>query len=82
VNYQIITPATFVESYSGALQDYLEMQYQESGHLLDLLAAAGEFFSVSYHSISATIGMFDYTETTAQEDVKLEQETPNETTEQ
>lgn len=81
MNYQIITPATFVESYSGALQDYLEMQYQESGHLLDLLAAAGEFFSVSYHSISATIEMFDYTEPATTQHVKMEQETSNESAE-
>lgn len=78
----MMSPKQFVEEFSGALQDYLEYQYRDQGHLLDLIAASGEFFSVSYHSVSSAMNILDYTETTAQEDVKLEQETPNETTEQ
>lgn len=58
-----ITPAQFVETFGPALQDYLEYQYRESGHILDMMAASGEFFTVSYNSVGAAIPILDYTET-------------------
>lgn len=77
----MMSPEQFVKEFSIALQDYLEYQYRDQGHLLDFLAASGEFFSVSYHSVSAAMNVLDYTEATTQEDVNTEQETSNETTE-
>lgn len=58
---QIVTPKDFVEALAPALQEYLEYQYDKNGHILDLLAASGEFFSVSYHSVSASIELLGYT---------------------
>lgn len=58
---QIISPTDFVRQFGPALQEYLEYQYNKEGHILDLLAASGEFFSVSYHSVGASIELLGYT---------------------
>ena len=59
----LMTPEKFVTHFAPALQDYLEYQYSKNGHILDLCAASGEFFTVSYNSVGAAIPILDYTET-------------------
>ena len=78
----LMTPEKFVAHFAPALQDYLEYQYSKNGHILDLCAASGEFFTVSHHSVLAAMDAIGYTKTTATQDVKTEHETSNNTTEQ
>lgn len=58
---QIVTTKEFVEALAPALQEYLEYQFKKDGHILDLMASAAEFFSVSFHSVSASIELLGYT---------------------
>jgi hypothetical protein len=58
----MLSPAKFVEEFGPALQSYLQYQYQKEGHLLDMIPAAAEFFTVSYHSVAAAMDLFNYTE--------------------
>lgn len=58
---QIVSTADFVKQFGPALQEYLEYQYKKDGHILDLMASAAEFFSVSCHSVSASIELLGYT---------------------
>jgi hypothetical protein len=60
----MLSPAKFVEEFGPALQEYLEYQYGKEGHLLDMIPAAGEFFTVSYHSVYAAMDVFEYTSST------------------
>jgi hypothetical protein len=49
-----ITPAEFLEVFGPALEGYLEQTYgKEGAYVLDLLPQSAEFFSVSYHAVSA-----------------------------
>jgi len=49
-----ITPSRFLEVFGPALEAYLEQSYGKDGaYVLDLLPQAAEFFSVSYHAVSA-----------------------------
>ena len=49
-----ITPAEFLEVFGPALEGYLEQTYGKKGaYVLDLLPQSAEFFSVSYHAVSA-----------------------------
>lgn len=61
---KMVSPEQFVKTFGPALQEYLEYQYRKEGHMLDLLAASGEFFTVSFHSVSAAISTLQYTEST------------------
>jgi hypothetical protein len=62
---QMMSPETFVKEFGPALQEYLEYQYRNEGHILDMTAASGEFFTVSYHSVHAAMNALQYTEPTA-----------------
>jgi hypothetical protein len=56
-----MTPSRFVEVFGPALQEYLENTYGKDGaYVLDLLPQSAEFFSVSYHAVSA-LEYADYT---------------------
>lgn len=56
-----MTPERFLEVFGPSLVDYLTQTYSKEGaYVLDLLPQAAEFFSVSYHAISA-IEYADYT---------------------
>ena len=57
-----MSPETFVKEFAPALQEYLEYHYRDEGHLLDMISASADFFSVSFHSVSASISALDYTE--------------------
>ena len=49
-----MTPERFLEVFGPSLVDYLKQTYgKEGAYVLDLLPQAAEFFSVSYHAISA-----------------------------
>jgi hypothetical protein len=49
-----MTPGRFVEVFGPSLEDYLRQTYGKDGaYVLDLLPTAAEFFSVSYHAVSA-----------------------------
>ena len=58
----MMSPETFVKEFGPALQEYLEYQYRNEGHILDMCAAAGEYFTVSYTSIGAAMSALQYTE--------------------
>lgn len=79
---QIITTSKFVEAYGPALEEYLHCQYNGNGHILDLLAASSEFFSVSLHSVGVTLDLVDYTELAATIRHQMETESPSEESEQ
>ena len=68
-----MTPKRFLEVFGPALEEYLAQTYgKEGAYPLDLLPQAAEFFSVSYHALSA-IQYADYTSSTvdvAEEEVK------------
>lgn len=56
-----MTPERFLEVFGPALVDYLTQTYgKEGAYVLDLLPQASEFFSVSYHALSA----YKYADTT------------------
>ena len=59
---QMMSPETFVKEFGPALQEYLEYQYRNEGHILDMCAAAGEYFTVSYTSVGAAMSALQYTE--------------------
>lgn len=59
---QMMSPERFVNEFAPALQEYLEYQYRQEGHILDMCAAAGEYFTVSYTSINAALTAVEYTE--------------------
>lgn len=61
----MMSPEKFMAHFGPALQSYLEYQYQKEGHILDMTAAAGEFFSVSYHSVAAAMDALPYTDVAA-----------------
>jgi len=49
-----MTPRRFLEVFGPALEGYLEQTYgKEGAYVLDLLPQSAEFFSVSYHAVSA-----------------------------
>lgn len=81
INRHKLPIAKFVKHYSAALEEYLYMQYKDEGHVLDLMMASAEFFSVSYHTVDATLDIFDYTQNTTTQDVNTEQETSHNTSE-
>lgn len=56
------SPEKFVKEYGPALEEYLQTQFREQGHVLDMLASAAEFFSVSYYSVGASLEILKYTE--------------------
>jgi hypothetical protein len=62
---QMMSPERFVNEFAPALQEYLEYQYRNEGHILDMCAAAGEYFTVSFSSISAALNAVEYTEFTS-----------------
>jgi hypothetical protein len=62
---QMMSPERFVDEFAPALQEYLEYQYRNEGHILDMIAAAGEYFTVSFSSASAVLNAVQYTETTS-----------------
>lgn len=70
---QMMSPEQFVAHFAPALQEYLEYQYSKEGHILDMTAASGEFFTVSFHSIHAAMDALRYTEPTS-----LEEDVPSE----
>lgn len=82
VSRQIISVEKFIESYGPALEEYLHCQYNGNGHILDLLAASSEFFSVSLHSVGVTLDLVDYTELAATIRHQMEPESPSEESEQ
>ena len=56
-----MTPQRFLEVFGPSLVDYLTQTYgKEGAYILDLLPQASEFFSVSYHAVSA----LEYADTT------------------
>lgn len=56
-----ITPSRFLEVFGPALEEYLVQTYgKEGAYVLDLLPQSAEFFSVSYHAVSA-LRYADYT---------------------
>ena len=61
---QMMSPERFVNEFAPALQEYLEYQYRNEGHILDMCAAAGEYFTVSFTSVSAALSAVEYTEPT------------------
>lgn len=74
-----MTPERFLEVFGPSLVDYLTQTYgKEGAYVLDLLPQAAEFFSVSYHAISA----LQYADYTAKSVVNTGPETPNEEAEQ
>jgi len=62
---QMMSPERFVNEFAPALQEYLEYQYRKEGHILDMIAAAGEYFTVSFSSASAVLSAVKYTEPTS-----------------
>ncbi len=49
-----VSPKRFVEVFGPALEEYLGQTYgKEGAYFIDLLPQAAEFFSVSYHAVSA-----------------------------
>jgi hypothetical protein len=60
----MMSPERFVNEFAPALQEYLEYQYRNEGHILDMCAAAGEYFTVSFTSVSAALSAVEYTEPT------------------
>lgn len=53
-NNREMTPERFLEVFGPSLVDYLTQTYgREGAYVLDLLPQASEFFSVSYHAVSA-----------------------------
>lgn len=53
-NPREMTPERFLEVFGPSLVDYLKQTYgKEGAYILDLLPQAAEFFSVSYHAVSA-----------------------------
>jgi hypothetical protein len=49
-----MTPAEFLDVFGPALEEYLRQTYgKEGAYVLDLLPQSAEFFSVSYHAVSA-----------------------------
>lgn len=67
---QMMSPKKFVENFAPALEEYLEYQYRQEGHILDMCAAAGEYFTVSYTSIDAALAAVEYTEPAATKSAK------------
>lgn len=67
---QMMSPERFVNEFAPALQEYLEYQYREQGHLLDMCAAAGEYFTVSYTAVNAALAAVGYTEPAATKSAK------------
>ena len=57
---ELVSPDKFLEVFGPALVEHLTCQYKSGGHVLDLLAASSDFFSVSYHSVSAARELFPY----------------------
>lgn len=58
-----MTPQRFLEVFGPSLVDYLTQTYgKEGAYILDLLPQASEFFSVSYHAVSA----LEYADTTTE----------------
>jgi hypothetical protein len=72
-NNREMTPQRFLEVFGPSLVDYLGQTYgKEGAYVLDLLPQAAEFFSVSYHAVSA-LEYADYTSSkvdVAEEEVK------------